>query len=271
MKQFLKKIIKKLIPQRILQIIKNIESIDSLNIKLNKFEQVQLKRIQINTELLFSYVAGFSGRVAEREILNSYQDAPADHILRYKLFANEIKEGDKVLDAACGVGYGTAYLNDFTEASSIIGGDIDPNVVNFCKKIFGHPTYVWKKNTVSFQQLDIADTSAFTENSFDKICSFETLEHVPHEVAEKAFKNLYDWLKEGGICYCSVPNNDIYPFKRYQWSPYHFRHYSPQEFYDTLQQAGFKKIDLKYYNPQGELLDKITPECFGTIIAICEK
>lgn len=198
----MKNFLKNLIPSKLRKLLKNLMNLEAsfdgnmavLNDRLNYIAS-QNKQILTNTEVLFRYVTGFSGIPSEREIVTSYYDAHANHLFRYKVAAERIKPGDTVLDFACGCGYGTVYLNDYSRASHIIGADINPDLIEYCKKIFGNSRYVWKENNFSYKTADLADSEAFPENYFDKIISFETMEHVPNNISEQAFKNIHRWLK----------------------------------------------------------------------------
>jgi hypothetical protein len=132
----------------------------------------------------------------------SLDEIRPDHIARYR-FAKDYVSG-RVLDAACGCGYGSKLLME--KASSVVGIDEAP----------------WT-------------------GKFETVVSLETIEHIPNpEDAIKAFR------KSGERLIASVPNEILYPFDATAFakdgSP-HFRHYTPDEFTELLEGAGFKVLE----------------------------
>src|SRR4051812_25857571 len=90
-----------------------------------------------------------------------------EHWHRY-IFARRFCIGKKVLDVACGEGYGTAYLASF--AQYITGVDISEESIQ-------HATTKYKGPKSEFVQSDVAQMP-LNNVSFDTIVSFETLEHL---------------------------------------------------------------------------------------------
>lgn len=87
----------------------------------------------------------------------------AGHVDRYKMAAGLLREGDVVLDVACGVGYGAEILNG-SSLVQYVGVDRDDVVPDGFKRLGTfevHDLDVW---TPDFQ--------------FDVAVCFETLEHL---------------------------------------------------------------------------------------------
>lgn len=127
------------------------------------------------------------------------------HLRRYD-FADKIIPAGRVLDAACGSGYGSSIIGENRE---YIGVDLSDSAVSFAQKNYGPHKY------------HIADINAlpFDANWFDSVVSFETLEHVPDPVA--ALKEFRRVLKPGGILVASVPllhPDLIHHYKKYCYS-----------------------------------------------------
>jgi len=147
------------------------------------------------------------------------------HKFRYE-FAKQRASG-KILDAACGAGYGSAILSDVGE---VTGVDIEHAAIEWAEMHFPGPTYI---------KADITN-EPFT-GEFDYIASFETLEHLKEP--EKMLRWFRKILK--GRLFVSSPNeefckfiaedflNDKYP---------HHRHYTPKELEDLLNSEGFKVV-----------------------------
>mgnify|MGYP001244144775 CR=1 FL=1 len=91
------------------------------------------------------------------------------HLRRYD-FAGRYARGARVLDAACGTGYGSRVLLD-AGAGSVLGIDIDAGAVAYARGRFAAER-VW------FDRAD-ATRTGLAAGSFDLVTSFETIEHVP--------------------------------------------------------------------------------------------
>src|SRR5262252_5618642 len=94
-----------------------------------------------------------------------------EHWHRYQ-FASAVASGRRVLDAACGEGYGSALLA--RTAQSVVGLDIDAAAVQHARARYG------KQSNLRFEQGDAIALPAFA-SPFDLIVSFETLEHVARQ------------------------------------------------------------------------------------------
>src|SRR5687767_9603768 len=108
-----------------------------------------------------------------------------DHVERYH-FAAKFCRGKRVLDIACGSGYGSAMLAD-AGATSVVGVDINADNVAYAIEHYPRPT-------VRFGVGDIVTYAP--EGQFDLIASFETIEHVPDY--QGALRNLHKLLRDGG-------------------------------------------------------------------------
>lgn len=95
------------------------------------------------------------------------------HVARYMLARQFIRPGDHVLDAACGLGYGTAILSDGTLAASLVGLDADRWAIDYAADHYGR-----HRRRVAFETRNITDLECLPAGSFDAIVTFETLEHL---------------------------------------------------------------------------------------------
>ncbi|MDI1251366.1 MAG: class I SAM-dependent methyltransferase [Lacunisphaera sp.] len=116
------------------------------------------------------------------------------HIQRYR-FALERIEGSRVLDLACGVGYGSYVLSQASDRD-VIGLDLDPAAI-----AYGHAHY----ERPGLRLLN-GDALKWRNDGapFDTIVSFETIEHLPDPVAFVA--HAASLLKPGGLFLVSAPN-----------------------------------------------------------------
>ncbi len=115
------------------------------------------------------------------------------HLTRYKFALEHIQPG-RVLDIACGVGYGTKLLSDASAIRAAIGVDISTDAIEYARSHYGHDGIEF----VTADALEFADASGF-----ENIVSLETIEHVPDPRALLA--HLTSLLKPNGILIGSVP------------------------------------------------------------------
>ncbi len=150
----------------------------------------------------------------------------AQHLARYR-FAAQLARDRRVLDAACGEGYGTAILAA-AGARGAVGVDIDQPTVDHAREKYG----------LEFERADVAELP-FEDDSFDLVVSFETLEHVPD--AARAIAEFRRVLADGGLLIASTPNSDRYLVD----NEFHTREYTEQELGELLA-PHFSDIALFY-------------------------
>lgn len=149
-----------------------------------------------------------------------------DHVARYEFAARQIKRQSRVLDAACGCGYGSWIIQN--AGNRVVGVDISRDAIKYAEEHYHGPGYllgsILDKPWVGW---------------FDALVSFETIEHIAEpEKALKLFRESVD-----GVFICSVPNENLYPFnaEKFAGDEYpHLRHYTPDEFAALLMAADFK-------------------------------
>jgi len=137
-----------------------------------------------------------------------------EHISRYNFVKNFLR-GKKILDIACGVGYGSKILHD-AGSYEIYGCDISRESIKYAKNNFGN------KNT-NFLLMDAAGIG-FKDKSFDCIISLETIEHIQNY--QTVFKEFYRLLKKDGILIISTPNKNRFNRPK---NPFHYKEFSKNE------------------------------------------
>ena len=121
------------------------------------------------------------------------------HIARYMLARQYLPREGVVLDAACGLGYGSALLAQSVPDCQVVGIDNSEFAAAYAETNF-RPNLP----KLSFRQGDVCDLSAFEDSSVDLVASFETVEHLREP--EIFLKEIQRVLKPEGVFICSVPN-----------------------------------------------------------------
>ena len=134
-----------------------------------------------------------------------------EHWHRYA-FASRLATGKRVLDAACGEGYGSAMLAG--TADSVLGVDIDPVAIEHARGRYG------QQPNLSYVAADVTALD-LPAASFDLIVSFETLEHV-HE-QERMIDGFARVLKPDGLLIISSPDKATYSDAIGHQNPHHVR------------------------------------------------
>jgi 2-polyprenyl-3-methyl-5-hydroxy-6-metoxy-1,4-benzoquinol methylase len=141
------------------------------------------------------------------------------HLARYRFAADSLAPG-RVLDMACGVGYGTNLVlqQASDKIAEICGVDLNGQAIRYAGQRYAHP----KANFIQ------ADAMQFTDpRGFDTVISLETIEHVPDPV--QFVSCLVNLLRPGGILVCSVPTTPSADV-----NPYHLHDFTEKAFVNML-------------------------------------
>lgn len=183
-----------------------------------------------------------------------------EHVARYQ-FSLEYAQG-RVLDFACGAGYGTYMIakENKKEITEAIGIDIDQETIHYARGKYYHPLVQYlQENTVDPELPEKL-------GQFDTIVSFETLEHVKEE--DIFMSNIYDMLKPGGTLILSTPFGEGRGIKC--GSPFHVHQLTEEEFKDLFH----KYEDVTFYGQKGVLIEPLEDNRTDHLpigIALCKK
>ena len=167
----------------------------------------------------------------ERQIAPNLSLIRKDHISRYSFATELIKPNEKILDFACGIGYGSFLIAESSISAEITACDISMEALDYARKNF-------KRSNIDYQQND-CDKPTLPANYFDTVVSFETIEHLKNP--KKFICSLFKCLRPGGKIFISCPNQDIEPFDRKKYR-FHFKHYKESEIRKILVDSGFENI-----------------------------
>ncbi len=144
------------------------------------------------------------------------------HIDRYR-FAAKHARPDRILDIACGVGYGTWLLAEQAgSARRVCGVDLSADAIAYANERYAHEKITFRcADAMTFQDSD----------KFSAIVSLETIEHLPDPAG--FIRHITTLLRPGGALIASVPttlSTDI--------NPYHLRDFTPSSFRKMLTGQG---------------------------------
>ncbi|MCX5806890.1 MAG: methyltransferase domain-containing protein [Proteobacteria bacterium] len=191
-----------------------------------KISELAMPIISHIHNLLTLFMKDYSSN-GDRQVSPDIDGIRKDHTERYRFACQFIKEGDKVLDCACGVGYGSYIMSQMTDASLIIAVDKAKEAIEYAGKHYYNSRIQHYVGDIFAGKLSF--------ESFDVIVSFETIEHVDGKGLLRLF---YTRLKKGGLLIISTPNQDKQAYNQREF-PTHLRHYTPEEFDNILSSTGF--------------------------------
>ncbi|MHB8644360.1 MAG: class I SAM-dependent methyltransferase, partial [Thermomicrobiales bacterium] len=153
-----------------------------------------------------------------------------EHIHRY-LFAAQFVADKRVLDIACGEGFGTVMLA--RNATHVIGVDRDVATL-------AHARAHHAQGNIAYRHGD-AQQLALEAESVDVVVSFETIEHF---AAQEAFLTaIQAALTADGLLIISTPNPAVYEHAGGDANPFHARELDRQAFLSLLRQR-FRHVCL---------------------------
>lgn len=199
----------------------------------------------------------YTGERVIPKLMNPENGLLIEHIARYE-FAKKFAEG-RVLDIACGVGYGSEILlKENNSIEEIVGIDICKETIEYGKKNYKFP------NT-SYYCDDALNTNLHkTYGTFDTIISFETIEHFRGD--EIFINNLYNLLKPDGTLIISTPfgRGKSFPCS----SPFHVYQYTEKEFLQVLKP--FKNTTM-YHQVDKTIEIPLNNKKYYLMVAVCKR
>ncbi|MDX6507600.1 MAG: hypothetical protein QOG06_2244 [Gaiellaceae bacterium] len=150
------------------------------------------------------------------------------HLKRYE-FARRWCESATVLDAGCGVGYGSAYLAD--TANQVVGVDKSAEALAYALSKYARPG-------VRFVEGDLL-ALPFPDSSFDVVCAFEAIEHLDDQ--RTFLVEVARVLRPEGTLLVSTPRVD--ETNREPRNPFHRVELSPPDF-EALLEERFAEVEL---------------------------
>jgi SAM-dependent methyltransferase len=164
-------------------------------------------------------------------------DVPAEnywyrrHLAVYRWIAERCN-GLRVVDMACGEGYGAALLAE--RARAVVGVDANPEA-------HAHAARKYTRPGLSFERALVEQFEAGAP--YDAVVFLQTVEHIEHP--EPLLERFASLLAPGGTIYVSTPNRLTLapPGAQRSDNPWHVREYTATEFRALLDQR-FGDVDL---------------------------
>lgn len=166
--------------------------------------------------------------------IDSTSEVYHEHIARY-LFAQKYVRGKRVLDVACGTGYGSHMLA-LAGAKETVGIDISKSTIKQASKNY-------QAENLNFYQ-GKAKKINWPSDYFDVAVSFETIEHINKR--DLFLQEVKRVLRPGGIFIISTPNRIIascYLIYRRPYNEFHKIEYTRKEFLQILTKY-FQVVDF---------------------------
>jgi SAM-dependent methyltransferase len=156
-----------------------------------------------------------------------------EHLARYR-FAKDFVPGKRVLDIACGEGYGAAALAR-AGAKSVVGIDVSPEVCAHARSKYGLDARPGDARAIPLP-----------DRSIDVVVSFETIEHVADPAA--FLGECARVLVPEGVLIVSTPNRPVYSGLDHQ-NPFHRVEFDEREFTGLLR-SRFRTVRLSTQFPR---------------------
>ena len=191
----------------------------------------------------------------ERQVSPTLDGIRLDHRFRYEFAAKILLPASKVVDFACGIGYGSRIKAD--AGHKVFAFDIVHAALSYGRQHYDHKQILYaKQNGNAPDELPKCDAAV----------SFETIEHIEDP------RPLLKALREASpLLLCSVPNEDVLPWQSADGTTtaFHFRHYTKAEFNALLNECGWQ---VKEWHGQLGTESEVEANVNGrTLIAVCER
>lgn len=174
-----------------------------------------------------------------------------EHLVRYTFAKQLVKPSYQILDAGCGVGYGTKELVIGKSNVKATGIDISHEAIHYAVEHYGTSGCYF--NVMNLEELTLE------KESFDLVVCFEVIEHL-HQ-PEKFLSSIASLIKKDGFFVVSTPNKKMYSdaIPGYN-NPYHVKEYYLDEFMEMLS-GYFPNVDIYSQNyTQGMFIKPIQSE-----------
>jgi O-antigen biosynthesis protein len=145
-----------------------------------------------------------------------------EHLHRYA-YAKTLVKNKRVLDLACGEGYGSKLLA--STASSVVGIDVDENVIGHASEKYGCEKLCFLTGLMTAVPIQ-------ENHCFDVIVCFEAIEHIENQ--NGLLTEAKRLLAPDGLLIVSTPNKARYGGESPEQNPFHVKELHFTEFEGLL-------------------------------------
>ncbi|MFN2613241.1 MAG: methyltransferase domain-containing protein [Actinomycetota bacterium] len=170
------------------------------------------------------------------------------HLFGYRDLASRLQPGVRVLDLACGDGYGSAVVA--ARGCETVGLDLDGALLAQSAGKYRAARFV----AASALRLP------FAESTFDAVGALQVIEHLVE--TQELLREIARVLRPGGLLYVTTPNIAQLPATASkEFNPHHLRDFTPGEL-ETELRAVFGEVQL-----YGQMLDESLPRARSLLTA----
>ena len=173
--------------------------------------------------------AGYNA-IAKRYLEERTRDS--EDILLLDELINRLPVHAKVLDAGCGAGVPVAQI--LSQKFQVTGVDFSEAQVELARKIVPNAEFFCQDMT----------KLCFSENTFDAICSYYAIIHIPREEHKSVLVNFHRMLKPDGYALlCLGAENLIDDIdENFLGARMYWSHYDTDTYLKMLQETGFEIV-----------------------------
>ena len=153
----------------------------------------------------------------------------SEDILLLDDLIRRLHEKAKVLDAGCGAGIPVAQI--LSERFTVIGVDFSEAQIELARKNVPNISFLCQDIT----QLD------FQDGTFDAICSYYAIIHIPRQEHQSLFLNFHRILKPGGLALLCLGAEDLIDHidENFFGAHMYWSHFDTETYLQMLEETGF--------------------------------
>lgn len=155
------------------------------------------------------------------------------YMLGRYLLAVPFIQDKRVLDAGCGLGWGSYLIAEYPKG--ILAMDVNESAIDFCQE---H----WSQPRLSFVRGSVLELESLGR-TFDTILSYEVIEHLSDDDGVDFLRQAYRVLEPGGVLILSsvFPENSEQARQDQIQNPYHLNLFTTQELRTHAEEIGFRQ------------------------------
>ena len=179
-------------------------------------------------------------KIEDGKIIVEYEDERWP-LGKYDFALKYVSPESVVLDAACGMGFGSFMLSK--NAKEVFGVDIDEPSLAYAKDNF-------KNDNLRFSKGDVRKLD-FPDRYFDLFISIETIEHLNEKDQISFLEEVKRVVKKNGVFIISTPDRDVETAQGMKYGHFHEKEFNKEELTAFLRRY-FKDVEVfgqGYFSP----------------------